>query len=346
LKDFDSKKKHLETEFDTFFQKADDPKVKHSVSPPTAIEFLKKFYGDNNPVVICLKACIHPITAAIIRLKDSLTSFYQTKDKSWEVVVEIKENSITILHIRHEQSIKSLFEIQWKMSLKFDNTMKDISDVWLNVTDLIFHEEVKESTRYEIQQLLKDFLPPAEWGAKNTVLLPSFVDLSNQSLTEIPYKVFEMDHLQTLYLHLNSIEKISDSITKLTNLQVLYLNQNKLSDFPVILCSLTSLCELHLGRNKITKLPPDIGKMGNLRELSLSYNLLSGSLPKELLNLKNLRKLYVHNNYLEDIPPELANLNNLKILQIHNNQKMTGDLAKFGPEDSEELLKYLKSKIP
>jgi len=65
--------------------------------------------------------------------------------------------------------------------------------------------------------------------------------------------------------------------------------------------------------------------MKGLRELSLSYNLLSGAIPKELLELTNLKKLYLHNNYMEDINPELATLPNLKVLQIHNNQKMLGN---------------------
>lgn len=83
--------------------------------------------------------------------------------------------------------------------------------------------------RYELQTLLKDLLPKAEWGNKNSVLLPSFVDISNQALTEIPEKIFEMNKLQTLYLHLNQIDKIPNDITKLTNLQVLYLSNNSLN---------------------------------------------------------------------------------------------------------------------
>jgi len=294
---------------------------------------------------MCLKACIHPITGAIIRLKDSLTSFYPTKDKIWTVTVEIKGDSVKVLHMRHEQSSKGLFEVQWKMCLEFDRTIKDLRNVWLHVTDLLFHEDTKESTRYQIQQLLKDYLPGAE-GVKNAVMLPSFIDLSNQHLNEIPTEIFDMTNVQTLYLHFNNITHIPEAITKLTKLQVLYLNQNQLSDFPIIVSSMPSLRELHLGRNKIKLIPPEIGKLTGLRELSLSYNQLTGSLPIEILNLKNLRKLYVHNNYLQDIPSELAELPLLKTLQIHNNQKMTGKLAKFGPEDSQELLKYLKERKP
>jgi len=294
--------------------------------------------------VKCLKACIHPITVGVIRIKEMLTSLYQTKDLSWTVNVSISEDGVKILHLRHEQSIKKLFEVQWKMSLTFDKSVKQLQEVWLNVTDLIFHEDTKEPTRYALQQLLKDLLSSANSKHKNSVILPSFVDLSNQQLTEVPENIFEMPKLQTLYLHFNNIDKLPEAISKLTNLQVLYLNQNKFTSFPKIVCSVPSIRELHLGRNRITDIPPEIGQM-NLRELSLSYNLLTGNLPKELCKLTNLRKLYLHNNYLETIPPELASLP-LKTLQIHNNQKMVAPLKDFGPNDTEELIKYLKALKP
>jgi len=64
----------------------------------------------------------------------------------------------------------------------------------------------------------------------------------------------------------------------------------------------------------------------------------------ELSKLSNLKKLYVHNNYLETIPNELAELP-LKTLQIHNNQKMTAPLKDFGPESTEEIINYLKHHL-
>jgi len=338
------KRESLISAYDHYFEKSDDVNIRHSIAPPTVIQFIKDNIGEESVVISCLKACIHPITIGIIRLKDALTSFYPTKDCSWDVNVEINSDHVKIVHLRHEQHTNGLFQVQWKMSLSFGSRLKDLLDVSLFVTDLIFHEDTKEPTRYELQQLLKDYLPAAPWGGKSSVVLPSFVDISNQQLAQIPSQVFDMANLQTLYLHMNQVDEIPDVITKLTNLQVLYLNQNKLTQFPTIVCSMPSIRELHLGRNRITTIPPEIGKMQGLRELSLSYNILAGPLPKELLSLINLKKLYLHNNYLEDVPPELSDLPHLKVLQIHNNQKMSGDLSKFGPEDSEDLLKFLRAK--
>eukprot|EP01119_Soliformovum_irregulare_P010372 TRINITY_DN2546_c3_g1_i1.p1 TRINITY_DN2546_c3_g1~~TRINITY_DN2546_c3_g1_i1.p1 ORF type:complete len:537 (+),score=230.06 TRINITY_DN2546_c3_g1_i1:59-1669(+) len=335
----------IEKKFDEFFAHAEEDKVKYSLEPPTPIQFLRENFGENSALVMCLKACIHPITTAVIRIKEYLTSFYPTKDLSWDVKVNIHEDTVEVNHLRYEQSIKGLFFVEWKMGMIFDKTVTDLKDVKLNVTDLLFHEDTKEASRYEIQKLLKDLLPPAQFGGKNSVLLPSFVDLSDQKLVEIPREVFNMKKLQTLYLHMNEIETIPDDIFNLDQLQVLYLNQNKLAEIPPAILKMKNLRELHVGRNRISAIPEEIGEMENLRELSLSYNLLT-QIPPQIFNLKNLKKLYLHNNYLETVPRELSQLPNLKTLQIHNNQKMKGPMANFGPGDSEEIIKFLKdSKI-
>jgi len=257
--------------------------------------------------------------------------------------VKIHESIIEILHLRHEESSTGTFQVEWKETITYDRAMKELKSVSLFVTDLMFHDDTREPTRYEIQNLLKDFLPPVDPSIKTaTVLLPSFVDLSNQKLTQIPDFVFGMHKLQTLYLHANQLDSIPDAILKLTNLQVLYLNQNKFTQFPTIVCSLPNLQELHIGSNKITSIPKEIVNLQKLRELSLSYNVLT-DLPKEICQLKNLRKIYLHNNNLSDIPTELADLPLLKTIQIHNNQRMTGRWKNFESHDSAEILKFMKS---
>ena len=60
----------------------------------------------------------------------------------------------------------------------------------------------------------------------------------------------------------------------------------------------------------------------NLKELWLNNNQLR-EIPKELGNLVNLKTLSLHNNQLTEIPKELfktGNLLNLKILSLYNNQ--------------------------
>lgn len=127
---------------------------------------------------------------------------------------KIQENGdVEVKHIRHEECVKGTFQVQWKETIEIPKTFETLTSVTLYVTDLIFNPETREPTRYEIQNLLKDFLPSVDLNNKTTtVMLPSFVDLSNQKLTEIPESVFNMTQLQTLYLHFNQIERFEFSI--------------------------------------------------------------------------------------------------------------------------------------
>ena len=55
-------------------------------------------------------------------------------------------------------------------------------------------------------------------------------------------------------------------------------------------------------------------------KLILGYNNLSGTIPTEIGNLKELTQIYLDNNKLSgSIPTEIGNLKNLKILLISNN---------------------------
>lgn len=326
----------IESKFDEFFK--DYESRKNSFDPLSLREFLKKEIGENSNLIRCLKACIHPITTGVERIKSALTSHFPTKDKDWKVEVTVKD-SIEVLHVRNEQSSKGTFEIEWKMGMTFDKGFS-LQNVWLNVTDLKFDTKTREPIRYEIQNLLKDLLPIHTGSHKGAILLPSFADFSNQQLTSIPPEILKNTSLQTLYLHCNQLSSLPPEITQLQQLQVLYLNQNKFQTFPNV-ATMTHLSELHLGMNQVSTIPPEISQLKNLRELSFSYNALKQLPVTELLSLTNLRKLYLHNNYLETIPLELADLPNLKSLQIHNN-RLKGELQNFGPHDGEDVVIYLK----
>jgi len=75
--------------------------------------------------------------------------------------------------------------------------------------------------------------------------------------------------------------------------------------------------------------------------LSLSDNQLTGSIPPELGNLKNLTDLSIDGNELTgSIPPELGNLKNLTFLSLHSN-KLTGSI----PSELRKLKNFWKFEI-
>jgi hypothetical protein len=78
---------------------------------------------------------------------------------------------------------------------------------------------------------------------------------------------------------------------------------------------------LNLSNNNLSgSIPKELGNMKSLRDLNLSNNNLSGSLPAEMGNLKDLEGLNLSNNQLTgSIPPVIGNLRDLYSLYLNNN---------------------------
>ena len=84
---------------------------------------------------------------------------------------------------------------------------------------------------------------------------------------------------------------------------------------------------LNLRDNRLSgELPPELGDLRNLRELILRDNQLSGEIPPELGKLANLEVLSLVRNRLGGpIPPELGNLTGLRQLRIWGNE-LSGEI--------------------
>ena len=74
--------------------------------------------------------------------------------------------------------------------------------------------------------------------------------------------------------------------------------------------------KIDLYNNELTgEIPKEIGNLRNLQGLSLYNNQLTGEIPKEIGNLRNLKNLSLYNNQLTgEIPKEIGNLRNLRYL--------------------------------
>ena len=145
------------------------------------------------------------------------------------------------------------------------------------------------------------------------------LDLSSNSLTEIPESITKLTNLTQLDLSSNSLTEIPESITKLTNLTQLYLNSNSLIEIPENITKLTNLTQLYLNSNSLTEIPESIMKLTNLTQLDLSSNSLI-EIPGSITKLTNLTQLYLSSNNLTEIPESITKLTNLITLDLDNNE--------------------------
>jgi Leucine-rich repeat (LRR) protein len=131
----------------------------------------------------------------------------------------------------------------------------------------------------------------------------------------IPASLAKAYNLHTLHLYNNSLTGFIPLFGSLPNLEVLGLAHNKLETgnwgFISSLTNCTRLTKLILSGNNLQgKLPGSIGKLSrSLEWLLLRENKISGPIPLEIGNLKNLKNLYMDYNLMTgNILQEIGNL--------------------------------------
>lgn len=107
------------------------------------------------------------------------------------------------------------------------------------------------------------------------------------------------------------------------------LSNQKLVKVPSEVFARTELEELNLSNNKLTgALPSEIRNLKNLKVLRLNGNQMTG-LPAEIGQLSHLTELDLSGNRLTGLPLELGNLKNLQILNVSGNDYSDQDLEKI-----------------
>ncbi|XP_028554971.1 plant intracellular Ras-group-related LRR protein 6 [Dendrobium catenatum] len=225
------------------------------------------------------------------------------------------------------------------------------------------------------------------------------LSLSGLGLTTVPSTVWETDEVVKVDLSRNSITELPNEMTTCSSLQVLILSGNKITQWPgVILSSLPSLSSLKLDNNPLSKvkciwmlflygqnhvgmmglqwyrgitsdvvlfpspankhpyqlrplrmklshIPPSILSLQQLRVLDLSQNLLV-SLPEDVRNLTCLQELNLSNNNIAALPSELGLLDpHLQVLKLDGNP-LRSIRRPVLDRGTKAILKYLKDKLP
>lgn len=147
------------------------------------------------------------------------------------------------------------------------------------------------------------------------------LDISNNSIQEVPAKIGLLSSIQKLLLNMNDM---SDSgicwevLSSFKSLTVLSLSQNHLTSLPAALGALTSLQQLDVGNNKLTSLPDEIGLLCQLQILKASNNRIR-SIPSSIGNCHPLVEVDFSSNLLVELPEMFGNLQKLKALHLSNN---------------------------
>ena len=141
---------------------------------------------------------------------------------------------------------------------------------------------------------------------------------SNNLKGQIPGELAQLSHLEELNLSDNELEgAIPSELGSLAKLERLVLNSNQLTgSIPQEIGQLSEIKALFLQENRLTgSIPAELGQLTHLTALVLSLNQLSGSLPPELGELTQLEALFLNNNpdLTGPLPREFLNLRNVRL---------------------------------
>ena len=132
------------------------------------------------------------------------------------------------------------------------------------------------------------------------------LDLTGNSLSELPKWIGNLTELEELYLANNTIHILPSWVENLKQLKILSLDNNKLADLNASIWNLSNLQYLSLNGNRLDRLAPQVGQLSNLQTLLISGNELT-DLPTELMNLINIKRLAILDNQFGSNRPSILN---------------------------------------
>ncbi len=174
--------------------------------------------------------------------------------------------------------------------------------------------------------------PIDQWPG--VVLLGDRVNALNiPPLTEawtLPAALGDLTEISSLSLSSASVEgPIPNQIYNLSKLETLYLNENHFTGS--ISPKIAQLTHLHVFSADYNEeisgdLPKEIGQLKELQALMLNHTGVSGMLPEEWIGCSYLQTLEISNTQLSGIPDNFNHWTSLRILRLSGNAGLTGPL--------------------
>src|SRR6266540_2368228 len=185
------------------------------------------------------------------------------------------------------------------------NLLQNQINNWIRI------EEVALGKTTELVLRAINIIPEILWQLTNLLKL----DLSSNSLTNLPHDIGFLTNLVALRLSNNKLEVLPPEIGQLRNLKSLHISHNTLKEIPSEIGNLTYLEMLELSSNRLTDLPFEIGQLINLTELDVSNNEII-AIPRSIEKLINLNHLDISKNKINYFPIEICRLPKLITLNL------------------------------
>ncbi|CAN1147228.1 Plant intracellular Ras-group-related LRR protein 6 [Linum perenne] len=147
------------------------------------------------------------------------------------------------------------------------------------------------------------------------------LSLEGLGLSDVPSKAWESGEIVKLDLSRNSIQELPVELSTCASIQSLILSKNKIKEWPgSVLNSLSSLSCLKLDFNGLEQIPADAFQaVPMLQILDLSCNPSSLSRNPAFSSLQHLHELYLRRVQLREIPSDILSLKQLQILYLSQN---------------------------
>jgi len=139
---------------------------------------------------------------------------------------------------------------------------------------------------------------------------------NNPALADLPESIVTLVLLEELDLTRCAFNALPEQMQFMSSLRKFYAGHNSLKPPSVNhICGLTKLEDLFLPKNLLTTIPKDIGNLVNLRRVSFSANKMK-ALPSEVGEWTKIEEVYLSNNEFDKLPNSCAEWVNLVELNV------------------------------